>query len=193
MQPLRCGRHATHILIVSHTIAIHCPCGGQRTHSSRALTHQSFYLGDGRVVLFVFSTLHHKSIVFVGKFGGLSNDIFRNKLPEHAFVSHTPLAPPWGLSPRPNPRGAQGLSVPLNQDGQQRSNSVKSQDNTKTLSHYFSFCLSEERNRGHIFETMVLHPRRLRRIFSHRECRRPSHCRGRANAAFPNSIPSSPL
>ena len=45
-----------------------------------------------------FLTLPHKSIVCVGEFGWIFNDIFQNKLPKHAFLSHTPLAPPWGVS-----------------------------------------------------------------------------------------------
>ena len=48
---------------------------------------------------FIFLNSPHKSIVCAGNFCGLSKDIFRNKLPKHAFLSHSPLAPPWRLSP----------------------------------------------------------------------------------------------
>ena len=48
---------------------------------------------------------------------------------------------------------------------------------------------SEERNRRHILEKMVLHL-----LDTHQKCRRPSHCRMEASADFlPISIPSSLL
>ena len=48
---------------------------------------------------FVFLNSPHKPMVCACKFCGLSNDIFRDKVPKHAFLSQSPLAPPWGLSP----------------------------------------------------------------------------------------------
>ena len=102
-------------------------------------------------VAFFFLDSPHKSLVCAGKFG-------RNRLPKHAFLSHSPLASPWYV-PRPNPRGAQGFRLALNQDEQQRSETVKSQVNTETLRHFVQHLFqSEEENKEHISETVVQHP-----------------------------------
>ena len=94
-----------------------------------------------------------------------------------------------GYVTRPNPRGAQGFRFSLNQDGQQRSESDKSQDDTETLRHYFSFCLDQ--NRRHILETMALHPVASSRIGN---VVVPVNVEGRqARDILPNPIPSSPL
>ena len=98
----------------------------------------------GAQVPFHSPTLH----VLIHIPSSISNDMFRNKLPKHAFLSHTSWSPPWSLFDvslgsvtRANPRTK--FSFSLKQDAQQRSKPVKCQDDTKILRHYFSSGLSQ--------------------------------------------------
>ena len=104
---------------------------------------------------------------------------------------------PWrlpGVCPQTKSPGRSRFS--LNQDAQQGCESVKSQDNTRTLRHYLSIRLSLKKvNRGHVVEPVVLHP-----------VETPLHLHASEMSSFqiivqkkadtaisPISIPSSPL
>ena len=81
-----------------------------------------------------------------------------------SFVHHC-----HSVSPDP---GRSRLSFSI-EAGQQRSESVKPQDNTETLRHHVRLSPSDEGNRGLTLETMVCILLRPRCIFTHRKCRSP--------------------
>ena len=94
--------------------------------NSDVLGPQSLFVQVPPVATSILSFLTlHVNTVCVGEF-----DWLFNKLPKHAFLSHTPLA----LS-----------RFSLRQDAQQRGVSVKSPDNTETLRHHLRFCLSKKK------------------------------------------------
>ena len=131
------GLSSTKIAQNSHS-AFSLNCNGLGLHLCPSSTRRHFH--------FIFLDSTRKPVVYVSKF------------PKHAFLSHSPKAPSWGLSTDQSSGRSRFCFKKETRWANRGAESVESQDDTKFSVSVSATVPIREGTRERIVDTMVLHP-----------------------------------